>query len=78
MEIIPLPCTIGLLVDLADAVPPELVVEELDRLLRSMSDRLEGPENHKIVTRHLVMVGALVNRVLFEIRGLPKDRGHQV
>ena len=75
----PLPSsvTIGDLIDLADHVPASQVIP----LLLAFFPRVEElSHSHDVAGfhRHLVVLGALLNRVIFELCDLPKHRGAEI
>jgi hypothetical protein len=72
-----LPLTLGRLIDFADTIPASRIMEMLPRLAQRVVElRCAGDEPD--LHRHLIVLGALANRALFEICDLPKDRDHIV
>jgi hypothetical protein len=74
---LPSPVTIGDLIDLANYVPASQVIP----LLLAFFPKVEELSRSQDVAgfhRPLVVLGALLNRAIFEICNLPKDRGAQI
>ncbi|HEY8872490.1 MAG TPA: hypothetical protein VIM52_05625 [Stellaceae bacterium] len=74
---LPSPVTIGDLIDLANHVPPSQVIP----LLLAFFPRVEELSRSPDVAgfhRHLVVLGALLNRTIFELCDLPKDRSAEI
>jgi hypothetical protein len=71
----PLPSivTIGDLIDLADSVPAGEVISLMRRFFAKVEE-LASNRHNKELERHLIVLGTLVNRAIFEVYNLPKDR----
>ena len=70
---LPSPVTIGDLIDLADSVPAGQVVQLLPVFFRKVEELSRGNDRAGF-HRHLIVLGALLNRVIVELCDLPKDR----
>jgi hypothetical protein len=70
---LPSPVTIGDLIDLADSVPAGQVVQLLPVFFRKVEELSRGNDRAEF-HRHLIVLGALLNRAIFELCDLPKDR----
>ena len=71
--------TIGELIDLADSVPRDEVLPAI----RSISDKInvlydQIQDDPGELPRRMVLLGVLVNRAIFEVFDLPKDRDFQI
>lgn len=73
----PSPVTIGDLIDLANRVPASQVIPLLLTFFPKV-DELSRGHDVAVFHRHLVVLGALLNRVIFELCDLPKDRGAEI
>jgi hypothetical protein len=70
---LPSPVTIGDLIDLADRIPASEVIALLPAFFSKVEELSRG--NDRVAFhRHLVVLGALLNRTIFELCDLPKDR----
>lgn len=68
---------VGALVDFANAVPRELLMVLLPSYLqraKELCDRDGAGGDGRELRRHLVVLGALLNRLLFDVLDLPQDR----
>jgi hypothetical protein len=63
------------LVAFADRIPEHRVMSAISEYGRRLGDLpAEGVENQR--ARYLVVIGALVNRAMFELLQLPRDANH--
>ena len=67
------PVTIGDLIDLADGVAASQVIALLPAFFSKVEELSRGHDQIGF-HRHLVVLGALLNRTIFELGNLPKDR----
>lgn len=68
-------CTVGQLIDMVNGLPPDWVLP----VAAQLSDALNSDGNQsRARRRQLVILAALLNRVVFEIEGVPKDRNQRV
>jgi len=67
------PITIGDLIDLANGVPASQVIPLLPAFFHKVEELSRGNDRAGF-HRHLIVLGALLNRVIFELCDLPKDR----
>ena len=74
---LPSPVTIGDLIDLANRVPAIQVIPLLLTFFPKVEELSRGPDVAGF-HRHLVVLGALLNRAIFELCDLPKDRGAEI
>jgi hypothetical protein len=70
---LPSPTTIGDLIDLADGVSASQVIPLLPVFVAKIEE-LRRAQNQLELERHFIVLGALVNRAIFEVCALPKDR----
>jgi hypothetical protein len=64
-------CTVGELVDLANSLPRDWVRE----LAQTLTDSISGEGRPSpAYRRKLVLLGALLNRIIFEIEDIAKSR----
>jgi hypothetical protein len=70
---LPSPVTIGDLIDLADGVPEVQVIPLLAVFFAKVEASSRDPDRGEFL-RHLVVLGALINRAMFEVCDVPKDR----
>jgi hypothetical protein len=70
--------TVGTLIDRCDAVPPKRVMAELRKHFAEV-DRLDAAGEHgSAFLRNLILAACLLNRVIFEIHAVPKDRDARI
>lgn len=70
---LPSPVTIGDLIDLAENIPASEVIALLPVFFSKVEELSHG-RDRAAFHRHLVVLGALLNRAIFEVCDLPKDR----
>jgi len=72
---------IGELVDFADGVPRDLVMVLTARYCRQVADLIERDGEAAeagALARHGVVLGALLNKTLFDVLDLPQDRAFKI
>jgi hypothetical protein len=74
---LPSPVTIGDLIDLANGVPESEVIPLVLAFFPKVEELSRG-HDVAVFHRHLVVLGALLNRAIFEVYDLPKDRGAEI
>lgn len=66
------PSTVGDLIRLADAVP-ECEVIDLIPVLYEAVQKLALGDDRQLYLRHLIVLGTLVKRAIYEVCDVPKD-----
>jgi len=72
------PASIGSLIDYADAVAPEQVIAVATAVGLSVLGDYKNGQRRASRRRRLIMLGALLTRLAFEIEGIPKDRSDKI
>lgn len=67
-------CSIGELVDLANGLPTEWVCEIAERLSGAINDHCDPARRR----RQLVLLGALLHRIVFEMEEVPRSRDSRI
>lgn len=63
-------CTVGELIDFANGLPREWVSD----LAATLSSAIADEDDPRCRRRKLVLLGALLNRVIFDVEGVAKSR----
>ena len=63
-------CTLGDLVDLANSLPPDDLVDCAD----SLAQGINGHGERRRYRREMALLGALMHRIIFEVYRIPKSR----
>jgi len=67
------PLTVRELVRCADSVPAQEVADLIPEIADALNKLVEEDGNRAVYVRHLIVLGALVNRAIFEVCAVPKD-----
>ena len=76
-DMFPAHTTIGDIIDLADNHRPDAVLSESFRRMR-LAEQAFNAGHEQVGTAQLILVGALVSREIFTIRGVPNSRSHKL
>jgi hypothetical protein len=68
------PTSVGKLVDYANAIPDEWVVATASSLALSVTNDYQHGRRKAARRRRLVILGALLTRMAFDLERVPKDR----
>ena len=78
-KVVPFPQeTVGTLIDWADRIAEYRVMAELRRHFAEASRLDIAGEHGSQFLRNLITAACLINRVLFEIQAVPKDRAARI
>ena len=69
-----IPHTLGDLIDHANGMSPDLLTDAVVALARSIEADTQANVRPERVKRRLVIMGAMIHRILFELENLPMDR----
>ncbi len=72
------PLTIGRLLDYADGVPHQQIAAMLLSIGPSLQNDYETGQRRNSRLRRLIIFGRLIERLAFEVEGIPKRRAHRL
>ena len=67
-------CSVGELVDLANGVPAEWVCDIAGQMADTITDHTDPARRR----RQLVLLGALLNRIIFDLEAVPRSRDARI
>jgi hypothetical protein len=68
------PMTVGELARCANDIPEDEVIGLISELIRKSEGLAQG-DDRQLYLRHLIVLGGLVNRAIFDVCDVPKDVG---
>jgi hypothetical protein len=63
-------CTVGDLIDAANSIP----VDDLQDVAETLTDCIKGGHSNGRCRREMVLLGAVMHRLIFDVHRVPKSR----